>query len=147
MRKVIISFVIILLVISSCETTDDILNSIDHEVPTIDFGQDSLTVDAGASVIITATIEDESGIERIEFSYGNWRINEIVDLSDQASTEIYEFTSEVTVPVDAVKEWEEDKYFNDGSSIKIIQKYHRLELKAWDKYRNQKKSIVYIKVN
>jgi hypothetical protein len=69
MRKVIIPFVIILLVISSCETTDDILNSIDHEVPTIDFGQDSLTVDAGASVFITATIEDESGIERIEFSY------------------------------------------------------------------------------
>jgi hypothetical protein len=147
MRKVIISFVIILLVISSCETTDDILNSIDHEVPTIDFGQDSLTVDAGASVFITATIEDESGIERIEFSYGNWRINEILDLSDQASTEIYEFTSEVTVPVDAVKEWEEDKYFNDGSSIKIIQKYHRLELKAWDKNRNEKKGIVYIKVN
>ena len=147
MRKVIIPFVIILLVISSCETTDDILNSIDHEVPTIDFGQDSLTVDAGASVSISATIEDESGIERIEFSYGNWRINEILDLSDQTSTEIYEFTTEVTVPVDAVKEWEEDKYFNDASSIKIIQEYHRLELKAWDKNRNEKKGIVYIKVN
>lgn len=147
MRKVIIPFVIILLIISSCETTEDILNSIDHEVPTIEFAQDSLVVNAGASVSISATVEDESGIERVEFSYGNWRINEIQDLSDQASSETYEFTTEIIVPVDAEKEWEEDKYFNDASSIKIIQQYHRLELKAWDKNRNERKSIIYIKVN
>lgn len=147
MRKVIIPFVIILLIISSCETTEDILNSIDHEVPNIEFVQDSLVVNAGASVSISATVEDESGIERVEFSYGNWRINEIQDLSDQASSETYEFTTEIIVPVDAEKEWEEDKYFNDASSIKIIQQYHRLELKAWDKNRNERKSIIYIKVN
>ena len=147
MRKVIIPFAIILLVLSSCETTEDILNSIDHEVPSINFDQDSLVVNAGESVSISATIEDESGIERLEFSYGDWRINEITDLSDQTSTEIYEFTTEVMVPDDAVKEWEEDKYFNDASSIKVIQQYHRLELKAWDKNRNERKGIVYIKVN
>ena len=71
MRKVIIPFAIILLVISSCETTEDILNSIDHEVPGINFDQDSLVVNAGESVNISATIDDESGIERVEFSYGS----------------------------------------------------------------------------
>jgi hypothetical protein len=147
MRKVIIPFAIILLVISSCETTEDILNSIDHEVPGINFDQDSLVVNAGESVNISATIDDESGIERVEFSYGDWRINEIKDLSDQTSTEIYEFTTEIMVPADAVKEWEEDKYFNDASSIKVIQQYHRLELKAWDKNRNERKGILYMKVN
>ena len=147
MRKVIIPFAIILLVLSSCETTEDILNSIDHEVPSIILDQDSLVVNAGESVSISATIEDESGIERVEFSYGDWMINEIKDLSDQTSTEIYEFSTEIMVPADAVKEWEEDKYFNDASSIKVIQQFHRLELKAWDKNRNERKGILYIKVN
>ncbi len=147
MRKVIIPFAIILLVLSSCETTEDILNSIDHEVPSIILDQDSLVVNAGESVSISATIEDESGIERVEFSYGDWMINEIKDLSDQTSTEIYEFSTEIMVPADAVKEWEEDKYFNDASSIKVMQQFHRLELKTWDKNRNERKGIVYIKVN
>ena len=147
MRKLIIPFAITLLLTYSCESTEDILNSIDHEVPSVEFGEDSIVVNAGGSISISATIGDESGIERLEFSYGDWRINEITDLNDIETGELYEFTTEVFVPVDAVKEWEEDKYFNDATSIKIIQQYHPLELKAWDKNRNEKKAYVYIKVN
>ncbi len=147
MRKLVIPFAITLLLTFSCESTEDILNSIDHEVPSIEFDNDSIVVNAGESISISATIGDESGIERLEFSYGDWRINEITDLNEVETGELYEFTTEVLVPVDAVKEWEEDKYFNDATSIKIIQQYHPLELKAWDKNRNVKKACVYIKVN
>lgn len=135
-----------LLVFTACESTEDILESIDHEVPDIQFLSDSIEVSIGDIFTVEALVEDESGIERMVFSYGNWRINEIVDLAEEPALDPYTFTTEVAVPEDALKEWEEEKYFNDASSIVVIQQYHALELTAWDTNRNERKAYMYVKV-
>lgn len=146
MKILLIPVVLAFLIFSACESTDDILEGIDHEVPDIMFVKDSVEVNAGESLSVEALVEDESGIERIEFSYGSWRINEIIDLSEDPITESFTFSTEITVPEDAIKQWEEDLYFNDASSIKINQQYHRLALSAWDKNRNLMKASLYVKV-
>lgn len=130
----------------ACESTDDILNNLDHSVPSVQFNPDTLEVDAGGTVTINAVAEDESGVQRIEFTYGDWVINEIVDLTNEETQVSYAFSTEITVPAEALKEWKENKYFNDGTSIEITQQYHKLGLSCWDKNRNLKKEYVYIKV-
>ncbi|MCX6226530.1 MAG: hypothetical protein NTV01_17575 [Bacteroidia bacterium] len=135
-----------ILLFTACESTDDVLNRIDHTVPSVQFSPDTLEVAAGENVTINAVIEDESGIQRIEFTYGDWRINKIIDLSNDSNTVTYPFTLDIQVPADALQQWEENSYFNDGSSIKIIQQYHKLTLSAWDKNRNLNKSYLYVKV-
>lgn len=137
---------IFLLFFTACESTDDVLNNIDHIVPAITFSTDTLEVAAGETITVNAVIEDDSGIQRIEFSYGDWRINNIKDLSEEPNTATYPFSMEFTVPADATKEWQEDLFFKDGSSIKIIQHYHKLSLSAWDKNRNLNKGYLYVKV-
>jgi len=135
-----------ILLFTACESTDDVLNNLDHTVPSILFTPDTLEVSAGEAIVLNAVIEDESGLQRIEFTYGDWRINKIIDLTEEAGTESYVFSQEIIVPTNAIKEWEENFYFNDGSSIKIIQRYHKLALSAWDKNRNLIKRYCYIKV-
>ena len=146
MKRVLIPVLISFIIFSACESTDDILERIDHTVPDIHFTKDSVVVNAGDILSVEALIEDESGIERIEFSYGNWRINEIVDLAGETGTETYTFTADISVPVDAALEWEEEFYYNDASSITIIQQYHKLALSVWDKNRNLRKAFLYVKV-
>ncbi len=134
------------LFLAACESTGDVLERIDHTVPVVKFATDTLEVAAGDKITITATVEDASGIQRIEFSYGDWRINRIIDLTQEPNAVSFPFTQEVTVPADAAKQWEETRYFNDASSIKVIQQYHKLALTAWDRNRNQVKGYVYIRV-
>jgi len=135
-----------LLLVTACESTEDVLDRIDHTVPTVVFANDTLEVDPGGTLTLNAAVSDESGIQRIEFTYGDWRINNIIDLSAETGTAPYAFTLDITVPADAKKEWEETLYFNDASSINITQRYHKLGLSAWDKNRNLKKEYVYVKV-
>lgn len=137
---------LLLVVPTACESTDDILNRIDHTVPSVLFNPDTLEVNAGGSLTINALVEDESGIQRIEFTYGDWRINNIIDLTGETGTGSYPFSLDITVPENALKQWEESLYFNDGTSIKVTQEYHRLLLSAWDKNRNLQKSYVYVRV-
>lgn len=135
-----------IILVTACESTEDILERIDHTVPSVLFTPDTVEVAAGATVRVNALIEDESGIQRIEFTYGDWRINQIIDLSKESGNYSYQFSTDIQVPADAKKEWEENLYFNDASSIKIIQKYHKLILSAWDKNRNLVKSYFYVRV-
>jgi hypothetical protein len=135
-----------LLFFTGCESTDDILNTLDHTVPTVKFQPDTIEVTAGEKVTLNALLEDESGIQRIEFTYGDWRLNTIVDLSTESNPVTYSFSTEITVPEDALKSWEEKEYYNDGTSLVIIQHYHKLLLSVWDKNRNLKKGYCYIKV-
>ena len=131
---------------TACESTDDVLEKIDHTVPAVVFTTDTVEVTAGGTVAVDAMVEDASGIRRIEFSYGDWRINTIVDLGEEAGNTSYRFTSEIQVPLDAKKEWEENRYFNDASSIKVIQSYHKLIISAWDRNRNQARGYLYVRV-
>ena len=69
----------IIMLATACESSDDVLNTIDHTVPSVQFSPDTLEVAAGESLAINAVIEDEYGIQRIEFTYGDWRINKIIN--------------------------------------------------------------------
>jgi hypothetical protein len=131
---------------TGCETTDDILDTLDHTVPAVQFNPDTLEVTAGEKVTINALLSDESGVQRVEFTYGNWKLNTIVDLSNEPVQTTYTFTTEITVPEDALKSWEEKEYYNDGTSLVITQTYHKLLLTVWDKNRNLRKGYCYVKV-
>lgn len=141
---IVVSFLILLF--TGCESTEDTLNSLDHTVPTVQFNPDTLEVTAGEKVTLNALLADESGIQRIEFTYGNWRLNTIVDLSEESTQVSYTFSAEITVPADALKSWEEKEYYNDGTSLVITQTYHKLLLTVWDKNRNLQKGYCYVKV-
>ena len=141
---ILVSLLIVLF--TGCETTDDILDTLDHTVPAVQFNPDTLEVTAGEKVNINALLSDESGIQRVEFTYGNWKINTIVDLSAEPVQPTYTFTTEITVPADALKPWEEKEYYNDGTSLVITQTYHKLLLSVWDKNRNLRKGYCYVKV-
>jgi len=141
---ILVSLLIVLF--TGCETTDDILDTLDHTVPAVQFNPDTLEVTAGEKVTINALLEDESGIQRVEFTYGNWKINAIADLSAEPVQPSYTYTTEITVPVDALKSWEEKEYYNDGTSLVITQTYHKLLLTVWDKNRNLRKGYCYVKV-
>lgn len=141
---ILVSLLIVLF--TGCETTDDILDTLDHTVPAVQFNPDTLEVTAGEKVTINALLSDESGIQRAEFTYGNWKLNTIVDLSNEPVQTTYTFTTEITVPEDALKSWEEKEYYNDGTSLVITQTYHKLLLTVWDKNRNLRKGYCYVKV-
>lgn len=141
---ILVSLLIVLF--TGCETTDDILDTLDHTVPAVQFNPDTLEVTAGEKVTINALLSDESGVQRIEFTYGNWKLNTIVDLSNEPVQTTYTFTTEITVPEDALKSWEEKEYYNDGTSLVITQTYHKLLLTVWDKNRNLRKGYCYVKV-
>ena len=141
---ILVSLLIVLF--TGCETTDDILDTLDHTVPAVQFNPDTLEVTAGEKVTINALLSDQSGVQRIEFTYGNWKLNTIVDLSNEPVQTTYTFTTEITVPEDALKSWEEKEYYNDGTSLVITQTYHKLLLTVWDKNRNLRKGYCYVKV-
>lgn len=136
----------LILLFAGCESTEDTLNTLDHTVPVIKFTPDTLEVTAGEKVTINALLSDEAGIQRIEFTYGDWRINTIIVLPAESDEATYNFSTEITVPVNALKSWEEKKYFNDGTSLVITQTYHKLLLSVWDKNRNLQKGYCYVKV-
>jgi hypothetical protein len=146
MKLLPVAVFILIVFATACESTDDILDNLDHTVPSVVFTADTVDVAAGGTIPVDALVEDASGIRRIEFSYGDWRINTIVDLSEETGNTSYRFTSEILVPANAKKEWEENRYFNDASSIKVIQRYHKLILSAWDRNRNQARGYLYVKV-
>lgn len=146
MKPILICIVFSVCILQACESTGDTLSTLDHTVPSVQFNPDTIEVIAGESVSVNAALGDESGIQRIEFAYGNWRINEIVDLTKDSFPVTYTFSTRITVPADALKEWQEDKYFNDGTSLKILQQYHKLALSGWDINRNVNKGYVYVKV-
>ena len=141
---ILVSLLIVLF--TGCETTDDILDTLDHTVPAVQFNPDTLEVTAGEKVTINALLSDESGIQRAEFTYGNWKLNTIVDLSNEPVQTTYTFTTEITVPEDALKSWDEKEYYNDGTSLVITQTYHKLLLTVWDKNRNLRKGYCYVRV-
>jgi hypothetical protein len=137
---------ILLFIAVSCETPEDILNNLDHQVPEITFETDTLVIAAGANGNARVTVEDEAGVERIEFSYGAWQINQIFNLSEEGNPASHSVDLEFTVPVDAETQWDETFYFNDGSSIEILQQYHKLLVNSWDVNRNMNTAILYVKI-
>lgn len=145
MKKTWFLFCLPIIVFLSCETPEEILNNLDHNVPVFHFENDSITVNPGNQITAAVTLEDESGIDRIVFSYPNWLINEVIEVEDK-TTQKYSFTVSFLVPEDALTVWEEEFIYNDGTSIIRPQRYHKLRITAWDNHRNMGNGILYVKV-
>jgi len=130
----------------ACESSEDISRKMDHEVPSYKVLTDSLTVAPGQQIEIKVEISDNAGLSKLLLTYGNWGIQEVLSLADLNYPKTYLFTTKVSVPNDAAKEWVEDFIRNDGYVLKINQKYHKLNLEATDINMNVRNIPVYIRV-
>ena len=135
-----------LLVFYACETAEDISAKMDHEVPSYKVLTDSLIVHAGQIVNIKVEVSDNVGLDKLVFSYGKWLLRESVSLKELNCPKSYLFETTLIIPEDAVKEWDEEVITNTGTSYKITQHYHKLNLEATDKNMNVRNIPIYIKV-
>ena len=169
----------------SCESSDDISNGLDHQVPdcksltitangqtkAIDDNLSSLllwgvvprtnlekitlptvTATKGSTIDISVVITDNVGLKTAELSYSNWLFSKYINFANPEGDiplkpKSYTFTAKVVVPADAVTTpWLESYYFNDGSSMKITQSYHKMILTVSDVNMNVRIIPIFVKV-
>lgn len=132
----------------ACDSAYDTSMKSDHEVPSYKVLTDSLTVKPGQNVGLKVEVSDNEGLQDLVFSYGDWSIMESLsdDLRQLNYPKTYLFEATITVPDDAKEEWIEDFERNDGSVIKIVQHYHKLNLDATDINMNFRNIPIYIRV-
>ena len=136
----------ILMFFYACESSEDISNKLDHEVPSYKVLTDSLLVHRGQTVDIQVEVSDNAGLAKLVLSYSNWSLRESVSLSDQNYPKTYTFATSVIIPDDALTEWSENKILNDGTTVKITQHYHQLNLEATDMNMNVRNIPIYLQV-
>jgi len=186
MRKIInIVTLVIALGMVSCETSEEISNGLDHQVPdckTVTLSANgqtkviddnivtlllwgvlpqtnlekialpTLTVSKGSTLDISLVISDNDAIKTVDISYANWLFAKYINFSNPEgdiplTPKTYTFTAQVVVPDDAVTTpWLEDYYFNDGSSMKITQSYHKMVLTVVDVNMNKRVIPIFVKV-
>lgn len=168
----------------SCESSDDISNALDHEVPvctsltltangqTKVIGDDvvskllwgnvpqtnletivlpTVTASVGSTIDISVVIGDNVAIKTAELSYSAWLYSKYINFSNPTgeiplTPTSYTFTAQVKVPESAVTlPWIESYYYNDGSSIRIIQPYHKLTLTVVDTNMNSRTIPIFVK--
>jgi hypothetical protein len=130
----------------ACETAEDISNDMDHEVPSSVVLTDSLLVQAGQTVEIKIDVSDNAGLNKLVFSYGNWRLRESVSLEELNHPKTYRFETRLTIPEEAEKEWTEEAIMNTGDVYTVTQRYHKLNLEATDVNMNVRNIPLYIRV-
>jgi len=186
MRKIInIATLVIALGMVSCETSEDISNGLDHQVPdcrTVTLSSNgltkviddnivslllwgvvpqtnlekitlpTLTVSKGSTLDISVVISDNVALKTVEISYPGWLFSKYINFTNPEgdipkTPQSYTFTAQVVVPNDAVTTpWLEDYYFNDGSSMKITQSYHKIVLTVIDINMNKRIIPIFVKV-
>lgn len=148
-----LSFLIIsigIVLLTSCETADDIIADMDTIVPDIIVPTDSMYVNFGQANSIKFTATDPSGIRRIDVAYGAWNIVEVIDFS--ASGEFptsYEHTINFDVPADSAVAWFSKistGYYHNGTTYKYTDYYHDIEIRASDIHLNERKSYARVRV-
>ena len=132
----------------SCDSAYDISMKFDHEVPSYKLLTDSLIVSPGQNVAIKVEVSDNEGLAELVFSYGEWNIMESLSdaLRELSFPKSFTFETSIIIPDDARKEWIEDLERNDGSIIKIVQNYHKLNLAATDINLNVRNIPIFIRV-
>ena len=186
MKKIFnIAIILLSVMLVACESSDDISNSLDHEVPAckslslVSNGQTvniddaiitknmwgfvpatnlqtvvlpTLTAAKSASVKLNVTVSDNIALKTLELAYSGWLVSKYINFSNPEgdipkNPLTYNFSTEFTVPADAVSTpWIETFNFNDGSSIKITQPYHKMTLTVVDINMNKRVIPVYIRV-
>jgi hypothetical protein len=134
------------LVFCACETAEDISAGMDHETPSGTPVMDSLRVFPGQTLDIQIIVTDNAGLSKLVFSYGEWMIRESISLAELNYPHSYTFEITITIPEDALAEWEEEVILNNGSKKTIVQQYHKLLLEATDRNMNVKDIPVHIHV-
>ncbi|MDR2475260.1 MAG: hypothetical protein LBD45_05330 [Bacteroidales bacterium] len=136
----------IFIAFNACETAEDISNSMDHETPSCIVFGDSLWSPPGETVEIAAKISDNSGLGKLEFSYGEWMIRESVSFAELNFPKSYIFRTTFVIPANAQREWQEEVIEKTGSRKVITQRYHKLLLEITDINMNVLKVPVHVRV-
>jgi len=180
-----IAVLVIALGMVSCESSGDLSNALDHQVPdcksltlkangqtkVIDDNISTLllwgvvpktnleaitlptvTASKGSTLDISIVISDNVALKTAEISYPNWLFSKYINFTNPEGDiplkpQSYTFTAQVVVPDNAVTSpWLESYYFNDGSSMKITQSYHKIVLTVMDVNMNTRIMPIFVKV-
>jgi hypothetical protein len=180
-----IAVLVIALGMVSCESSEDLSNELDHQVPdcksltitangqtkVIDDNISALllwgvvpktnlevitlptvTASKGSTIDISVVISDNVALKTVEISYPNWLFSKYINFTNPEGDiplkpNSYTFTAKVVVPDNAITTpWLENYYFNDGSSMKITQSYHKMVLTVVDMNMNTRIIPVFVQV-
>ncbi len=126
----------------SCESAEEISFGLDHTVPVITFSQDRGEAARNQTYEIEIFVSDESGLASVDVSYTEWSFQFSKKLSGEKA---YSEKLQIEVPSDALLQWEEVKYRNDGSSYTETEMYHKFTVVAYDVNQNKRTSYFYLK--
>lgn len=130
-----IIFIVLFLFLVSCER--DLNKDVDFYSPIGEIPVDSFEVKKGDVVELKALLKDKSGISYIALEYSSWGVKDEILFDNPSMMTEYEYSSKITVPEDALSEWEEVYTKHDGTSFNIVQQYHKLSLTCYDYYKNK----------
>jgi len=106
----------------------------------------------GSTIDISIELSDDVALKTAELSYSDWLFSKYINFTNPEGDiplkpKNYNFTAQVVVPQTAVTgPWIETYYFNDGSSMKITQNYHKLVLTVTDINMNVRIIPIFVKV-
>ena len=104
----------------------------------------TITAAKGSTVDISVVLSDNEALKTAEISYSDWLFTKYVNFANPEgdiplTPKEYTFTAQIVIPNDAITSpWLEDYYFNDGSSMKITQSYHKITLTVYDTNMNKR---------
>lgn len=134
--------VVMLLAFCGCESAEDISFGLDHTVPTITFSQDRGEAARNQTYEIEILVTDEAGLASVDVSYVDWSYQYSKKFTGETS---YSEKLAIEVPADALLEWEEVKYRNDGSTYTELETYHKFTVVAYDVNQNKRTSYFYLR--
>jgi hypothetical protein len=112
----------------------------------------TVSVTKGSTLNISVVISDNVALRTAELAYSAWLYSKYINFSNPEGDiplkpESYTFTADIIVPADAVTTpWIETFTFNDGSTLKINQPYHKMTLTVVDVNMNKRILPIYVKV-
>jgi hypothetical protein len=112
----------------------------------------TVTAKTGTSIEISIEISDNDALKTVELSYPDWLYSKYINFANPdgeipLTPRSYTFTAQVNVPATAkTLPWIETYYFNDGSSMKITQSYHKITLTVVDVNMNARTIPIFVKV-
>ncbi|MDP4237870.1 MAG: hypothetical protein Q8904_00175 [Bacteroidota bacterium] len=112
----------------------------------------TVTATKGDTITISVVLSDNVALKTADLAYADWLFDKYINFTNPEGNipktpKSYTFIAKVAVPDNAVTTpWLEDYYFNDGSSMKITQAYHKLTLTVVDINMNQRIIPIFVKV-
>lgn len=144
--KIITSIGMLLAVMLMCSCNRDLNEGVDYHSPQADIAIDTFEVARGESVEIKALVKDESGITYLSLEYADWNLKDEVSVDEPSTTAVYDYSYTLTVPLNAMYEWDEVYTKHDGTKYDIRQRYHKIALTCYDGVKNKNVFYFYIKV-